>query len=128
MNENLSPIQVTSNLTVLSVHVKTNNNLTVKRMKRNIESSTITLDKISLVTLSFQGAPLWLFGFKPLKVDKVYVPDCSSFTDLLLLVQHNHLSVEPFNKQVATVGMRAFVFGSHPQDTSLHLLSGSIPF
>ena len=104
------------------------NNLSIKKLKRSTETGTIPIDRIESVSLVFEAIPIWLFSFIPLQVNKIFIPQCSSFGDLLTTFQNLGVNVDPFNAQVALIGRRSFVFNSESSEPTIYLLSGSISF
>ena len=44
---------------------------------------TLVPKKLNAVALRFKGAPVWILGLYPVKVEVIYIPDFSSFSDLL---------------------------------------------
>ena len=114
--------------TQLLKDIPSDKNLPIKRSRRITETGTISIKNIDLVSLLFQGAPIWLFAFPLLRVSKIHILQCLSFGYLLTLVQKSGLDLEPFNAQVALIGRRYFLFGVQPFSPTLYLFSGSIIF
>ena len=70
------------------------------------ESGTVSIKSITSVGLVFENAPVWILGLFPIKVDKIYIPQFLSFSDLLRHIESKGIDSQLYNKYVSLVGRK----------------------
>ena len=78
--------------------------------------------------LLFENAPVWILGLYPTKIQKIYIPQFNSFSDLLQHILGKGIDAAIYNKYVSLVGRRYFFFGKQRENVSYFLISGSTFF
>ena len=78
--------------------------------------------------MKFHNIPIWMLDLYPLKIKKNYIPDFRSFSDILQHIRHLGFDAQIFNKSVTLIGQRQFIFGVHPHQSSVWLVSGTFDY
>ena len=98
----------------------------VERPSRQIEIGVIYNHSLSSVCLVFEKLPVWMFAFKPITVDHLYIPQHNYFTTL-----HEHIGLfggdmSLFDAQVNKIGRRKLIFHKTLDNEAVWLVSGTI--
>ena len=80
------------------------------------------------VILKFEGAPIWILGLQPIKINKIYVPDFDSFSALQVHIEKFAAQTSVFHKIVTLIGRRRFCLQTVGVTNSVWLVSGSTAF
>ena len=83
---------------------------------------------LKAVALKFGGAPIWILGLHPIRVENLYIPDFASFSELSQYVDDCGVEPSIFNRMVSLLGRKRFCFGSSGGEATVWLVSGNIQF
>ena len=99
----------------------------VIKKTRQTEKGIITQKHKLSVALVFQGNPIWLLALEPHYVEKIFMVDFSSFTQLAKHLTDKELDFTLYNSLVSYLGRTTFIFQPPPKGI-MHLISGSVNF
>ena len=99
----------------------------VLRHTRKTEEGIISQSKTISIAMIFQGNPIWLLALEPIYVDKIFMVEFHSFSQLAKYLTDKELDFTLYNSLVSYLGRSSFIFESPPKDTS-YLISGSVKF
>ena len=103
-------------------------NSTTSSYIRREEFDLLAPSIIDSIGLKFDGAPVWILGLHPIKVNTIFVPDFQSFSELLGHIEKCNVETSLFNKLVTLLGRRRFVFGQLGCPALVWLVSGTLQF
>ena len=75
----------------------------------------------------FQGNPIWLLALEPNYVEKIFMVDFSSFSQLAKHLTDKELDFTLYNSLVSYLGRTTFIFKPPPTQI-MYLISGDIIF
>ena len=99
----------------------------IVRHTRQTEKGIITQKKKLSVAMVFQGNPIWLLALEPNYVEKIFMVDFSSFSQLAKYLTDKDLDFTLYNSLVSYLGRTSFIFKPPPKDI-IHLISGDVNF
>ena len=99
----------------------------VIRHTRKTEKGIITRIKKLPIAMVFQSNPIWLLALEPNYVEKIFMVDFESFSQLAKHLTDKELDFTLYNSLVSYLGRSSFSFKSPPEDV-LHLISGNVNF
>ena len=99
----------------------------IVRHTRQTEKGIITQKKQLSVAMVFQGNPIWLLALEPNYVEKIFMVDFSSFSQLAKYLTDKDLDFTLYNSLVSYLGRTSFIFKPPPKDI-IHLISGDVIF
>ena len=97
------------------------------RQKRQTEKGIIPRKRKLSVAMVFQGNPIWLLALEPNYVEKIFMVDFSSFSQLAKYLTDKDLDFTLYNSLVSYLGRTSFIFKPPPKDI-IHLISGDVLF
>ena len=99
----------------------------VLRHTRRTEKGIISQNKKISTAMIFQGNPIWLLALEPIYVDKIFMVEFQSFSQLAKYLTDKELDFTLYNSLVSYLGRSSFIFKAPSKDT-IHLISGSVHF
>ena len=99
----------------------------IVRHTRQTERGIITQKKKLSVAMVFQGNPIWLLALEPNYVEKIFMVDFSSFSQLAKYLTDKELDFTLYNPLVSYLGRSSFIFKPPPKDI-IYLISGDVIF
>ena len=99
----------------------------ILRHTRQTEKGIITQKNKLSVAMVFQGNPIWLLALEPNYVEKIFMVDFSSFSQLAKYLTDKDLDFTLYNSLVSYLGRTSFIFKPPPKDI-IHLISGDVLF
>ena len=68
------------------------------------EGGILSVKSINLFALFFENAPVWILGLFPIKIDKIHIPQFTSFSELLYHIQSKRIGSRFYNNYVTLIG------------------------
>ena len=87
----------------------------VLRHTRKTEKGIISQSKKISIAMLFQGNPIWLLALEPIYVDKIFMVEFHSFSQLAKYLTDKELDFALYNSLVSYLDMPYFIFKSPPK-------------
>ena len=84
------------------------------RQKRQTEKGIIPRKRKLSVAMVFQGNPIWLLALEPNYVEKIFMVDFCSFSQLAKHLTDKELDFTLYNSLVSYLGRTTLIFNSPP--------------
>ena len=94
------------------------------RLEEEGEISTVHPQSFCLI---FETAPVWLTALRKTQVKSIFVPKCTSFSNLNCWLQQHKIDMGLYNHFITSIGHSRFIFSS-PTIYVTYLVSGTLPF